>query len=215
MRQLAVINYPQSFQLQANYGQASSHDSHAHTCTHSRTHTRTHTHSHSHINRHTHSHRRSHISRTCRIDIPAGESNKILLSSIKCRCTHTHTRTHTHKCAIYSTCKNAYDDAESMTRFANTSCSAFMMAKMNAPLLLSVITEMQQVPSEIASTQMADKYGARTMAALRENQQQQRQQELSTVFLCKFTRNCNRLVALRAKGARRGGTEHDPQRVDG
>lgn len=112
--------------------------------------------------------------------------------------THAERHTHTHECAIYSTCKNAYDDAESMTRFANTSCSAFMMAKMNAPLPLSVITEMQQVPSEIASTQMADKYGARTMAALRENQQQQ--QELCTVFLCKFTRNCNRLVARRARG---------------
>lgn len=129
-----------------------------------------------------------------------------------------HTHTHTLECAIYSTCKNAYDDAESMTRFANTSCSAFMMAKMNAPLPLSIITEMQQVPSEIASTQMADKYGARTMAALRENQhqEQRRQQELCTVFLCKFTRNCNRLVARIGKEARgQGGTEHDPQRVDG
>lgn len=99
-----------------------------------------------------------------------------------------------------------------MTRFANTSCSAFMMAKMNAPLPLSVITEMQQVPSEIASTQMADKYGARTMAALRENQQrrQRRQQELCTVFLCKFTRNCNRLVAR--SGKRSKGTKGDRAR---
>lgn len=126
--------------------------------------------------------------------------------------THAQRHTHTHECAIYTTCKNAYDDIESMTRFANTSCSAFHDGQNECAPPLSVITEMQQVPSEIASTQMADKYGARTMAALRENQQQ-RQQQLCTVFLCKFTRNCNRLVAgKRAKGAR---GEHDPQRVDG
>lgn len=128
--------------------------------------------------------------------------------------THTRTTSHTH---THTWMRHLFDVQKRIRRrrVDDTFCQHIMQrvhdGQNECTPPLAVITEMQQVPSEIASTQMADKYGARTMAALRENQQQ-RQQQLCTVFLCKFTRNCNRLVVGRTNGAR---GEHDPQRVDG